>query len=139
MHKWLTNIWQGSQEYSMGKEQSLQHRVLGHWIATYNRMKLDPYLTSDTDSLYNRIISKCTVKNLIFMNNNGILLNKTMGELFRETVYINWGKRDKEKVISIFCPFLSILIPFRYSWKKWSRAKHMQKWKVGARQKVIIQ
>lgn len=49
------------------------------------------------------------------MNNNGILLNKTMGELFRETVYINWGKRDKEKVISIFCPFLSILIPFRYS------------------------
>ena len=29
MHKWVTNIWQGSQEYSMGKEQSLQYRVLG--------------------------------------------------------------------------------------------------------------
>ena len=99
----------------------------------------NPLICFSTDSLYNRIISKCTVKNLIFMNNNGILLNKTMGELFRETVYINWGKRDKEKVISIFCPFLSILIPFRYSWKKWSRAKHMQKWKVGAGQKVIIQ
>lgn len=75
----------------------------------------NPLICFSTDSLYNRIISKCIVKNLIFMNSNGILLNKTMGELFRETVYINWGKRDKEKVISIFCPFLSILIPFRYS------------------------
>lgn len=40
------------------------------------------------------------------MNNNGILLNKTISELFRETVYINWGKRDKEKsyfnILSIF-------------------------------------
>ena len=27
MHKWLTNIWQVRQEYSMGKEQSSIHGV----------------------------------------------------------------------------------------------------------------
>lgn len=39
------------------------------------------------------------------MNNNGILLHKTMSELFRETVYINWGKEIKKELFQYFVHF----------------------------------
>ena len=40
-----TNLWQRSQEYMVGKGQSLNKWCLEHWAATCKRMKLDQFST----------------------------------------------------------------------------------------------
>ena len=40
-HLWSINLRQRRQEYTMEKRQSLQYVVLGKWIATCKRMKLE--------------------------------------------------------------------------------------------------
>ena len=44
-HIWSINLWQRSQDYTMGNDSFFNKRCWGKWTAICKRMKLDHYLT----------------------------------------------------------------------------------------------
>ena len=108
---WANNLWQNSEDYTMGDWQPLQQMVLGEWTATCKRIKLDYSLTSCT-----KIYSKW-IKGLSVRKNPQNFLKKTavhalMSVLvifffFFGSVYLGKGNKSKNKwgyiKLKIFC------------------------------------
>ena len=90
---WSINLWQGSQECTMGKGQSFNKWYWEDWTVTYKRMKLEHYVI-----LYTKIKSKC-IKNLNIRPETTKHLENTGGKLLNILGMVFLDLTPKEKPI----------------------------------------